>query len=317
MITVIAISKEGSIVEPKFDEIKFEDYKLIWIDCYDPKDEELYKLSKKINISVSELQIGLDEQEIPRVEEEEDFYLIIYKAPLFEEDITTTSLGIYIRDNILLTIHSDKIKAIGRLHKLILTKKPRIVFERGIGFLLYHILNEITRSYSRILIGLEDELEELEDKLLIGYDREIMEGILSLRKTLVYFHKSLIANRDVLVLLKRKYLPITTREDRENFEDLYYDTLQLIDMSATYREVLTSMMDMTLSLENIKMNQIMKILTMVTTIFAVPMWITGIYGMNFTYLPLANNPQGFWIIMALMIITIITFVYIFKRSGWI
>jgi len=317
MITVIALSKDGSIVEPNFEDINFDDYKLIWVDCYDPKNEELYKLSKKIGISVSALQIGLDEQEIPRVEEDKEFYLIIYKAPLFEEDITTTSLGIYIKNSLLLTIHSDKIKAIGRLHKLITTKKPKIIFERGIGFLLYHILNEITRSYSRILIGLEDDLEELEDRLLVGYDREVMEGILSLRKTLVYFHKSLIANRDVLVLLKRKYLPITTREDRENFEDLYYDTLQLIDMSATYREVLTSMMDITLSLENIKMNQIMKILTMVTTIFAVPMWITGIYGMNFSYLPLANNPQGFWLVMALMVVIIMIFVYIFRRSGWV
>jgi magnesium transporter len=88
-------------------------------------------------------------------------------------------------------------------------------------------------------------------------------------------------------------------------------------MSATYREVLTSMMDITLSLENIKMNQIMKILTMVTTIFAVPMWITGIYGMNFSYLPLANNPQGFWLVMALMVVIIMIFVYIFRRSGWI
>jgi len=56
---------------------------------------------------------------------------------------------------------------------------------------------------------------------------------------------------------------------------------------------------------------------MVTTIFAVPMWITGIYGMNFSYLPLANNPQGFWLVMALMVVIIMIFVYIFRRSGWI
>ncbi len=317
MITVMGISKDGKIVEVKFDNLNLEDYKLIWIDCYDPNDEEIYKVSKKIGIEVSELYIGLDEQEIPRVEENEDYYLIIYKAPLFEEDITTTSLGIFIKNNTLLTIHTNKIKAIGRLHKLILTRKPKVIFERGIGFLLYNILNEITRSFSRILISLEEELEELEDKVLVGYDKVVMEEILSLRKTLVYFNKSLIANRDVLVILKRKYLPITTKEDRENFEDLYYDTLQLIDMSVTYREVLTSMMDITLSLENIKMNQIMKILTMVTTIFAVPMWITGIYGMNFHYLPLTENPEGFWIILSLMVIIIIIFVYIFKRSGWI
>ncbi|ENN96543.1 magnesium and cobalt transport protein CorA [Methanocaldococcus villosus KIN24-T80] len=314
MISIVGY--KDKVVELKLDD-DFKDYKIVWIDCYNPKDDELYKLSKKVNIPINDLKVGLDEQEFPRLEEEEDYYLIIYKAPLYEEDIITTSLGIFIKGNIILTMHTDKIKAIGRLFNIVITKKPKIIFEKGIGFLLYNILNEITRGYSRIILGLEDELEKLEDYLTTGYNREMIEEILSLRKTLVYFHKSLMANRDVLIQLKRRLLPITTKEDRENFEDLYYDTLQLIDTLSTYREVLTSMMDISLSLENMKMNQIMKILTMVTTIFAIPMWITGIYGMNFEYLPLSDNPYGFWLVLTLMIMLIMLFTYIFKRAGWI
>ncbi|AEH07160.1 magnesium/cobalt transporter CorA [Methanothermococcus okinawensis] len=293
-----------------------EEYSLIWIDCYAPSDDELLQLSKKIDIEIEELKVGLDEQEVPRVEEEDEYYLIIYKAPLFEEDITTTSFGIYIKDNIILTLHIDKIKSIGKIYNLLKTKKPKILLDRGKGFFLYNLLNQITLSYSKIILNLEDELDKLESNLL--QDQNNITGeILQLRKTLVYFHKALVSNKDVLSILKRKYLPITTQDDREHIEDLYYDTLQLIDMETTYRELLVSMMDMSLSLENIRMNQIMKVLTMVTTLFAVPVWITGIYGMNFKYMPLLNNPYGFWIVMGISAIIILILLYVFLKEKWI
>lgn len=294
-----------------------EEYALCWIDCYAPSDEELRKLSDKINIKVDELMLGLDEQEVPRVEEEDDYYLIIFKAPLFEEDITTTSFGVFIKDNIILTLHTDKIKSIGRLYNLLKTKKPKMLLDRGRGFFLYTLLNQITISYSRILLNLEDELDELEDSLLQGHNRNMTEEILQLRKMLVYFHKALVSNKDVLSVLKRKYIPITTQEDRWHFEDLYYDILQLIDMETTYRELLVSMMDMGLSLENIRMNQIMKILTMVTTLFAVPVWITGIYGMNFKYMPLIDHPYGFWIVFGISFAVIVILFYVFIKEKWI
>ena len=93
--------------------------------------------------------------------------------------------------------------------------------------------------------------------------------------------------------------------------------LQLIDMETTYRELLSSMMDMSLSIENIRMNQVMKILTMVTALFAVPMWITGIYGMNFKYMPLSEHPYGFWIISAISVVIIMIIIHTFVKEKWI
>ncbi|HIP34745.1 MAG TPA: magnesium/cobalt transporter CorA [Methanothermococcus okinawensis] len=309
--------RDENIIKINLEDLEnHRDYILIWIDCYAPSDEELLKLSKKIGIGVDELRVGLDEQEVPRVEEEEDYYLIIYKAPLFEEDVTTTSFGIFIKDNIVLTIHSDKIKSIGKIYSLLKSKKPKTLLGKGIGFFLYVLLNQITLNYSRILLNLEDKLDRLEYALIHG-GKNVTEEILQLRKTLVYFHKALVSNKDVLSILKRKYLPITTQEDREHLEDLYYDTLQLLDMETTYRELLVSMMDMSLSIENIRMNQIMKILTMVTTVFAVPVWITGVFGMNFKYMPLIDSPYGFWMVMGVCLITVIILMYVFVKEGWL
>ena len=309
--------RDEDIVKIDLEDLEnYRNYVLIWIDCYAPSDEELLKLSNKIGIGVDELRVGLDEQEVPRVEEEEDYYLIIYKAPLFEEEVTTTSFGIFIKNNIVLTIHSDKIRSIGKIYTLLKSKKPKTLMGKGVGFFLYVLLNQITLNYSRILLNLEDKLDKLEDALING-DRNVTEEILQLRKTLVYFHKALLSNKDVLSILKRKYLPITTQEDREHLEDLYYDTLQLLDMETTYRELLVSMMDMSLSLENIRMNQIMKILTIVTTIFAVPVWITGVFGMNFKYMPLVDNPYGFWIVMGVILILIVILMYVFIKEGWL
>ncbi|MCS3900374.1 magnesium/cobalt transporter CorA [Methanococcus voltae] len=308
---------EKDIRKMDFNEVLDEEPKLIWMDCYDPSDEELYAISEKLGIDTDELALGLDEQEVPRVEEEEDYYLIVFKAPLFEEDITTTSFGVFVKNNIVLTIHKDKIKAIGKLHRAICYKKPRNVLDKGNGFFIYTLLNQIISSYSKVLVKVEDDLDVLEDRILQDHNKNLTDDILQLRKMLVYFHKALISNKDVISLLKRKYLPITTQEDRWEFEDLYYDIIQLIDMETTYRELLSSMMDMTLSIENIKMNQIMKILTMVTALFAVPVWITGIYGMNFKYLPFSEDPNGFWIILLISMILIVVVMYIFLKEKWI
>ncbi|MBP2142874.1 magnesium transporter [Methanococcus voltae] len=308
---------EKDVRKMEFNEILSEDPKLIWIDCYDPSEEELSAISEKLGIETDELALGLDEQEVPRVEEEEDYYLIVFKAPLFEEDITTTSFGIFVKNNIVLTIHKDKIKAIGKLHRAISYKKPRNVLDKGNGFFVYTLLNQIISSYSKVLVKVEDDLDVLEDRILQDHNKNLTDDILQLRKMLVYFHKALISNKDVISLLKRKYLPITTQEDRWEFEDLYYDIIQLIDMETTYRELLSSMMDMTLSIENIKMNQIMKILTMVTALFAVPVWITGIYGMNFKYLPFSEDPNGFWVVLLISLILIIVVMYVFIKEKWI
>ncbi|HIQ39227.1 MAG TPA: magnesium/cobalt transporter CorA [Methanothermococcus okinawensis] len=316
MLKILGYRDEDIIKIDLEDLENYRNYILIWIDCYAPSDEELLKLSKKIGIGVDELRVGLDEQEVPRVEEEEDYYLIIYKAPLFEEDVTTTSFGIFIKDNIVLTIHTDKIKSIGKIYSLLKSKKPKTLLGKGVGFFLYVLLNQITLNYSRILLNLEDKLDRLEYALING-GKNVTEEILQLRKTLVYFHKALVSNKDVLSILKRKYLPITTQEDREHLEDLYYDTLQLLDMETTYRELLVSMMDMGLSLENIRMNQIMKILTMVTTVFAVPVWITGVFGMNFKYMPLIDSPYGFWMVMGVSLITVVILMYVFIKEGWL
>ncbi|MBW9224094.1 magnesium/cobalt transporter CorA [Methanothermococcus sp. SCGC AD-155-E23] len=316
MLKVLAYTGE-EIVELDLEDLKdYRDYVLVWIDCYAPSEEELLKLSEKTGIGVEELKVGLDEQEVPRVEEEEDYYLIIYKAPLCEEEVITTSFGIFIKDNLILTIHANKIKPIGKIYTLLKSKKPKTLMGKGVGFFLYVLLNQITLYYSRILLNLEDKLDRLEDALING-DKNVTEEILQLRKTLVYFHKALVSNKDVLSVLKRKYLPITTQEDREHLEDLYYDTLQLLDMETTYRELLVSMMDMSLSLENIRMNQIMKILTIVTTIFAVPVWITGVFGMNFKYMPLVDSPYGFWIVMGVILILIVILMYVFIKEGWL
>lgn len=306
----------GSFEVLNLDEVNSE-HDLIWIDCYDPSDVELIELSKKIEIETDELSLGLDEQEVPRVEEEDTYYTIIFKAPLFEEDITTTSFGLYVKDNIILTIHADKIKSIGRLYNLVKTKKPKTLLDKGKGFFIYTILNQITISYSRILVNLEDQLDVFEDRIVQEQNKNMTEEILQLRKMLVYFHKALISNKDVISVLKRKYLSITTQEDRWEFEDLYYDILQLIDMETTYRELLSSMMDMSLSIENIRMNQVMKILTMITALFAVPMWITGIYGMNFKYMPLSESPYGFWVISLVSIMFILVISRIFVKEKWI
>jgi magnesium transporter len=143
-----------------------------------------------------------------------------------------------------------------------------------------------------------------------------VQAIFRLKRTLVYFHKAMIANRDVLMSLQKEYGKKVRNDVQRRLIHLYYDVAQLLDMIATYRDILTGSLDIYLTAVNNNMNKVMKKMAAYGTIVLVPTFIVGMYGMNFDVMPEIHWKYGYLFALGLILSSVILLVWYFKRNEW-
>ena len=295
-----------------------------WTECINPTKNELKSISEKAKISLHELENVLDEEERPKVSDLENYSLIIIRAPWIEnDDILTTPISIFIsknRNNVI-TIALKEISSIKKIKQLISAKKFD-VYDKGISFFTYKILDEVLNTYFSILDHLEEKIDYIEDKVVEKPDKLTVEHIFSVKKALIFFHRSLTANREVISAIEKEYVVNIDKKNIKRFRSLYNDVTQLIEMVGTYRDILTGTLDIYLSSVSNNLNQVMKTLTIVASFVLIPTLISGIYGMNFVNNSPYNMPELFWkygyfFALGLMLISIILTYVFFRRKGWL
>lgn len=241
--------------------------KKCWIDCVEPSEEELKKLSRIAKIPLEDLKMPLDEEERSRIEVAKRFLMVIYRVPYThrekeEAEILTAPMGIFITPDYVITIHLYHTRV---LHNIIERGKKESLL-KDFSYFTTEVLFEITKRYFQILRGIDQELEELEDE--IKAKKADLNRIADIRKLLVYFHRALIANRVVILTLTEKTIKFFEK-DVEKLRDLHTETFQLIEMSGTYRDIVIGMLEFHESKTSTSMRDTMKIMTMVVSILAI------------------------------------------------
>jgi len=308
--------ERGGLKEGKISDLNSNN--IVWADYYNPSKNELKELSEISGISLDELHEVLDEEERPRVVDLEAYSLLIFRANLFEkekDEISTTPVSILIsrRRNNVITLRLKEIRSVEKIRHVV----PNKLFEKGTGFFVYRFLDEILNSFFAVLDTVEEDIDKIEDRIFEKTDRKTIEQIFQIKKTLIYFHKALTANREVITAIEKEYLPHIPRKDIKQFRVLYNDVVQLIDMESTYRDLLTGTLDIYLSSVSNNLNKVMKKLTAMASFILIPTLISGIYGMNFQFMPELYWKYGYYAALGLMIISVAGMYYYFKRKGWI
>ncbi len=296
---------------------------LCWTDCTKPTQEELKDISKNANIPLTDLQEVLDEEERPKVSDLEEYSLIIVRTPSEENgDISTTPIAIFVskKKNNVITICLKETKAIGKMEELVKAKKIEI-YEKGTGFFIYRLIDEILSEYFAILDKIEESIDETENDVVTKAENFTVRGIFSVKKTLIFFQRALIANREVITAIEKEYITNIDKKNIKRFRTLYNDVTQLVEAVGTYRDVLTGILDVYLSSVSNNLNKVIKTLTIISSFVLIPTLIASIYGMNFTNNSPFNMPELYWkygyfFALGLMTISIITVYVYFKRRRW-
>ena len=276
-----------------------------WINLVNPSENEIKKVCENINIQEDFIRDALDYEEKARIDKEEDDNTILFvvDVPISEkgeenEIYTTMPLGmIVVRDEFFLTVSLRKNKIIESFEKRKIKnfqtyKKTRFIFQ-----ILY--LN--SSYYLNYLKQINKETEIAEYILKNSMQNKELLKLLSLEKSLVYFTTSLKSNEIVMEKTLRGKIVKLYEEDEEILEDAITENRQAIEMAQIYSNILNGTMDAYASIISNNLNGVMKFLTSITIILAVPTMISSFWGMN-VKLPFENSPMGFLIMVLIAII---------------
>jgi len=297
--------------------------KICLVDVNKPTKADYENIARITGISETEIKEHLEENLRPRVEDFEENSLIIFRYPIkTEAAFETHPLTIIVskKRNYVVVI---KIKECKPLEEMIAKNNLEKIFKHGVGDLVYRILDKMVSEYFRILDWVEDESDKIESAVVKKPDHMYISKIFSLKKTLLFFHKALSANREVIVSIEKEYISNLDKKTIRRFRDIYQDIVQLIDMEETYRDILTGTLDVYLSSVSNNLNKTMKTLTVISAFIMAPTLIASTYGMNFN--PQAspyNMPELNWVLgypfaLGMMLISVCILFFYFKHKKWL
>lgn len=289
----------------------------VWIHMVDPSAEESNEVAKILGIDVVDVRAALDEEESSRIELEEGYTLILIDVPSTEIRhkkvmYTTIPLGIILTQDVIATICTEDLPVLqafihNRVKEFSTKKKLRFV---------YQILYRTTVVYQGHLRTIDKKRTEIEERIENDTREDDLIALHELESTLVYFATSLRANGNVLDRLTRYKRLEQYPEDKELLDDVIIENKQAIEMTTIYRDIINGTRELMSSVLDNRLNNVMKSLTSITLIMAVPTVISGIYGMNLNEegIPLANTPAGFGVIVSLIVVVCIVMMIFLKRK---
>ena len=276
----------------------------VWVQMVNPSVAEGQMVADALDMDVEDVLAALDEEESSRIELQDGYTLILVDIPSIEirhekESYTTIPLGILITSGEIVTVCTEDTPVLqaflnNRVREFSTKKKLRFV---------YQILYRIAVLYqSDLRIG--DDTEEVD-----------LIALHELESTLVYFATSLRANGVVLDRLTRYKRLEQYPEDKELLGDVIVENQQAIEMTSIYRDIINGTRELLSSVIDNRMNSIMKSLTVITLVMAIPTVISGIYGMNVNehWVPFANTAHGFAIIIGIMVIICVIILLLRKK----
>lgn len=289
----------------------------VWVRLVDPTNTELVQVAEYYDIEVDDLATALDEEESSRISLEDGYTLILVDIPSPEvrhekKMYTTIPMGIILKQNAIITVCREESPVVDYF---IRNKQKDFSTKKKMRF-IYQILLRSASLYQAYLRGIDKKRVEIEERA--GKDTKDSDiiDLHELESTLVYFATSLRSNSIVLERLRRYKRIEQYPEDMELLEDAMVEYQQAIEMTVIYRDIVDGTRELLSSVMDNKLNNVMKYLTSITLVMAIPTIISGIYGMNVAeeWIPFAETPYGFGIICGIIIIICIVTMWILKRK---
>ena len=289
-----------------------------WIALTNPTATEIFEISEQFQIEVDDLRAPLDEEERSRIEVEDDYTLILVDVPMIEERndkdwYGTIPLGIIVTDKMIFTICLEDTQVLtrfmeGRVRNFFTYMKTRFILQ---------ILYRNASMYLRYLRIIDKKSEQVEEKLHLSPRNQELIELLELEKSLVYFTTSLRSNEMVLEKLLKVESIKKYPEDTELLEDVIIENTQAIEMANIYSGILRSMMDAFASVISNNLNDVMKILSVITIVMSIPTIIFSAYGMNLNAagMPFSGTQWGFLIVILISIaLSVIAAIVLSKKK---
>ncbi|MBC8389337.1 MAG: magnesium/cobalt transporter CorA [Actinobacteria bacterium] len=323
-ITVIDYDKKS------FQELEIEDLKecilyknkptITWINVDGIENTKLLKdLGECFSIHLLTLEDILNTDQRPKLEDFENYIYIVLKMLSYDEkedEISSEQVSLILGKNYVISLQESEGDIFDPIRERIKNGKGR-VRKVGSDYLSYLLLDAIVDNYFTILEKISEKIEGLEDEIIKSPTQETLNTIHNLKTEMLYLKKSVWPLREVVNKLERGELSLIKKTTSVYLRDIYDHTIQVIDTVETLRDMLSGMLDIYLSSVSNRMNEVMKVLTIIATIFIPLSFIAGIYGMNFSNMPELGWPWSYIVFWIVVLIIGVTMIIYFKRKKWL
>ncbi len=301
----------------ELDDISIKDDCVNWISITSLDYVEVIdSLERKFNISPMVIGDIKNINLFPKVEDYKDYLFMILEDIAFdkEERFRTKQLSLILFKSLIVSIEEEESNLFDKISRKI---KDRVnIIENASDRIFYEIVESVVEYYFDVLENIGEKIDRVEDDLLFNPTKETLSEIYTIKRDLISTRKTLWLMRNAMNRIIKNEFNLVGNKALNYFREIYDNIVQLVDLTETYRDICSGMLDIYLSSIGNKTNDIMKVLTILSTIFIPLTFLSGIYGMNFKHIPEINweyGYVGFWIVSIIITGFMIRF---FKKKRW-
>jgi magnesium transporter len=306
-------------------EVVRDRHNLIWVDL-DGEDPNLYRpiLADTFGFHALAIDDALIESHVPKIDDWSDYIYLVLHAVDFDLnalDVDTHEVDFFLGSNYLVTHHTDPVRAIDRTWAACQRDTRHLI--RGADYLLFELTDVLVSDFMPCIDSLDEAVDRVEDEVFAkNSPSSTLNTIFTLKRAAVHLRRILSPQREVLNRMARDDYKVIDQKERVYFRGVYDHLVRLVDINESLRDLIGGVLDTYLSAASNRLNEVMKILTVVTLLFMPLTFLTGFLGMNFfgpTYEVTAPTNGVVLLVLAVasMIITPLMLWYWLKRRGWV
>jgi len=290
-----------------------------WINVDGVHQAELIEaIGKRFNIHPLTLEDIVNTNQRAKFEDYENYVVSIMKMIDYaNEELHSEQLAVVLMEGMVISFQeANGGDAFDLIRTRIRQGKGRIR-KMGADYLAYALIDAVVDCYFSILEKIGDKIEGLEEELITEPGKSTIEQLHHMKREMIFVRKAVWPMRELINNMERSESQLIKDSTDVYLRDVHDHTIRVIDTVETYRDLLSGMMDIYLSSVSNKMNEVMKILTIITTIFVPVTFIAGVYGMNFDYMPELHSKWGYPAVWGVMLLIIVSLIIYFKRKKWL
>lgn len=276
----------------------------------------LARLGERFGLHPLALEDVVSVPQRPKVERYEKHFFVVLRTLRLAGEVEEEQVSIFFGQDWVITVQErDGGDVFGAVRDAIRQGRGR-VREAGADYLAYLLLDAVIDAYFPVLESIDERMEQLEDDALVAVTEGTLRGIQRLRRDLLALRRAIWPVREEIAILQRDESPLVTAETRVFLRDAYDHAVQALEIVEALRETSTTVMEVYLSAQNQRLNSVMKVLTVIATLFIPLTFIASIYGMNFAFMPELQWRYGYAWALGLMAVVAAVMVAYVRRKGW-
>ncbi len=291
----------------------------LWVDIVKPTQEEIEPiLEDRFGFHALAAEDAVSAHTLPKYDAYPDYDFFIFRAVnvnLNEHGIDTTKLAVFLSDRFIFTVHDGLEQTVDTVRDR-LPNDARLMVE-GTDFLLYSIIDLLVDMHFPIIDEIEDRVDAIQDRMFTRPRQDLLDEVLHFKRDLNQLRRHSVPQRELLNAISRGDAKFVKRDHLIYFRDLYDHMYRISEWIDVERDLTTSTLDAYLSVVANRTNDIMKLLTIISTVLLPINMLAGIYGMNFAHIPFLRSPWGFWAAIGVMLAIAVGMLGYFTHKGWL